>query len=266
MLLWLAVLLGIIEGLTEFIPVSSTGHLILASEFFDLNNLAVDSFLIFIQLGAILAAALVYHRQFFDLFNFKIEGSTPPGFRGLHAWRLLMLACLPAVVMGLLFHSAIKAHLFNQTSVAAALLFGGVLLLIFDRPGRFEIKARELGEITLKQSLLIGFFQCLALWPGMSRSGSTIIGSLWLGLNRRVAADFSFILAVPMIAMATVYDLYKSWSVLQADYLSFFCVGFVVSFLTAYFAIRFFLKLIGQYSFAPFAWYRIAVGLLLLLL
>jgi undecaprenyl-diphosphatase len=265
-LLWLAVLLGIIEGLTEFIPVSSTGHLILAAEFFNLKDPAIDSFLIFIQLGAILAAALVYRTQFIDLFKLGRQPSECSMFRGVYAWKLLLLACFPAVLMGLLFHSLIKEHLFNQFTVALALVCGGILLLIFDRPERFKIKARALGEITPRQSLLIGIFQCLALWPGMSRSGSTIIGSLWLGLNRRVAADFSFILAVPMIAMATTYDLYKSWALLRAEYLSFFFVGFIVSFITAYFAIRFFLKLIGRYSFAPFAWYRIIIGLILLLL
>lgn len=268
-MLWLAVILGIVEGLTEFIPVSSTGHLILFSKFLGLEGEAADAFLIFIQLGAILAALIVYRQNFLDLFSGLLSSKADCLASRFRNFILLAIACFPAALLGLIAHDYIEERLFNSISVAIALVLGGVALIFLDRKKLSEqdlVAETKLDDISYKQAFCVGLAQCLSLWPGVSRSGSTIIGGLFLGLNRKLAADFSFILAVPMITMASVYSLYKKWAVLSADQIPFFAVGFLVSLITGYLAIRFCLVILRRYSFRPFGWYRIVLGGIILLI
>lgn len=262
-----AALLGVVEGLTEFIPVSSTGHLILVSHALGLEGPTVATFEIFIQLGAILAVVVLYRDRFKALLELSIPRVADllavSSFRGPYGLFRLGLAAAPLFVLGALFGSKIKAFLFNPVSVACALIVGGLLLLCVER---FASRARvqKLEEITPKMALQVGLFQCLALWPGMSRSGSTIFGGVLLGMSRMAAAEFSFLVAVPVMIVATGVDLIKNFSVLGSDDVPAFAVGFVVSFLTALFAVKFFISLLGRISLAPFAWYRIAVGVAVL--
>jgi undecaprenyl-diphosphatase len=262
-----AALLGVVEGLTEFIPVSSTGHLILVSHALGLEGPVIATFEIFIQLGAILAVVVLYRERFRALLEFSVPRASDllavSSFRGPYGLFRLALAAAPLFVLGALFGSTIKTLLFNPTSVAFALMVGGVLLLFVER---FAARARvqKLEEITPKMALQVGLFQCLALWPGMSRSGSTIFGGVLLGMSRTAAAEFSFLVAVPVMFVATGVDLMKNISVLSSADVPAFAVGFVVSFVTALFAVKFFISMLGRVSLAPFAWYRIAAGALVL--
>ncbi len=256
-----AILMGIVEGLTEFIPVSSTGHLILFGEGIGFHGPSAATFEIFIQLGAILAVVFLYPARFTGLF----ELSSYAGFKGWQGLIKIALACLPAFVLGFLFHKMIKSYLFFPFPVALALIVGGVLFYLIDRPGK-TYKVSALEQISYKQAFLIGVFQCFALWPGMSRSGSTIIGGLLLGLDRKVAAEFSFLVAVPVMSAAVAYDMLKTYSTTVSIDWTIFSVGFVVSFLTAILAIRFFIRLLGSYTLRPFGYYRIVLGALVLVL
>jgi undecaprenyl-diphosphatase len=262
-----AALLGVVEGLTEFIPVSSTGHLILTSHALGLEGPVVATFEIFIQLGAILAVVVLYRDRFRALLEFSIPRVADllavNSFRGPYGLFRLGLAVTPLFILGALFGSKIKELLFNPTTVAWALIVGGILLLTVER---FASRARvqTLEEISPKMALQIGLFQCLALWPGMSRSGSTIFGGVLLGMSRKTAAEFSFLVAVPVMVVATGADLIKNFSVLGSGDIAAFAVGFIVSFVTALFAVKFFISLLGRVSLAPFAWYRIAVGVAVL--
>ena len=256
--------LGIVEGLTEFIPVSSTGHLILSEHLVNLEMASAESFAVFIQLGAILAVIFLYWQRFRDACTFRQDAT---GLVGIHAMRLYFVACLPAFIFGALFHSSIKAFLFYPQPVAWALIVGGVLFILAESPLGSRIQPtdkRPLEEIKIKDALVIGLFQCLALWPGMSRSGSTILGGLLVGLERRAAAEFSFLVAVPVMVAAVSYDLVKDGMNLTFEEVKLFGLGFVVAFITAIFAIRFFILLLKRWTLAPFGWYRIALGSLVL--
>ena len=268
-------LLGIIEGLTEFIPVSSTGHLILASHFIDLQGPSVSTFEVFIQLGAILAVVYLYPHRFRALFNFahakrlesgrsesgRLESASQPEFAGWNSLMLLGVASLPALIVGALFHKAIKQSLFSSGYVAAALIVGGVLMFAVEKR-QSTPRVNRVEDITLKDAFLVGVFQILSLWPGMSRSGSTIVGGLFIGLERQTAAEFSFLISVPIMCAAVSYDLYKSMAILSSADLLPFAIGFVTSFITAVFAIRFFVSLLSKITLVPFAIYRICLGLL----
>ncbi|MCI5065862.1 undecaprenyl-diphosphate phosphatase [bacterium] len=260
-------LLGIVEGLTEFLPVSSTGHLILFGEALTYEGAAGDTFDIFIQLGAILAVVFLYPERFLHLFTgvFSREERENSGFAGRAGLLKLALACLPAFVLGFLFHSAIKQLLFVPLPVALALFVGGIVLIWIERRHPV-VKIKTLEEITYRQSFLIGCFQTLALWPGLSRSGSTIVGGMLLGLERTVAAEFSFLVAVPVMVAATSYDLYKSYSSLGAGAFDELLIGFIVSFVVALIAIRTFIGFLKRFSLALFGWYRIALALLVVIL
>ncbi|MCL4161236.1 UNVERIFIED_CONTAM: hypothetical protein GTU68_015508, partial [Idotea baltica] len=245
--IWLqALFLGIIEGLTEFIPVSSTGHLIIASNAIDFSLEQSESFSIFIQLGAILAVVLIYLDR---------------NFSGILAIIKLFLGFLPACILGVLFYSSIKEVLFKPVPVAVALIVGGIILIIAERKIDNENKLSvSLDDITNKQAFLVGCFQCFALWPGMSRSGSTIIGGMLSGLNKKTSADFSFILAVPVMCAAVSYDLLKNFSEINYADIKIFIFGFVIAFIVSYFAIKFFLQLLQKVGFWPFGVYRIILG------
>jgi undecaprenyl-diphosphatase len=272
--LWKAVIQGIVEGLTEFLPVSSTGHLIISSHLLGIGATEKSkAFDVIIQSGAMFAVIWHYRQQLGRMtkeFMFRKD----PGFQeGL----AVLLAFLPSAVMGLLFRKQIKAYLFGITPVAFALVLGGILMLVIER----RLKKRELdGPLnpqadqpenisrspTLKEAFQIGCFQCLALWPGMSRSMTTILGARIVGLNRLDAASFSFLLAIPTLIGASLLDLYQSRNILMSGDLDFalsLFIGTVVSFLVALLVIRGFLTFVKNRGFEVFAYYRIAIGLLL---
>lgn len=259
--LFSAAVLGLVEGLTEFIPVSSTGHLILTSHFLGLEGDVVKTFEIFIQLGAILAVVALYWRRFAGLAPRRSPAGAArePGFHGWRGLWLLFLTSLPAGLLGLFAHSAIKQHLFNPYTVAAALAAGAVCMLLLER---FKKAPRldGLDRITPALALGIGLFQCLSLWPGFSRSAATIMGGMVLGVGRKTAAEYSFIAAVPIMFAATGFDLLKNWSGIGAEHLAFFALGFTVSFFSALLAIKFFISVLGKIGLTPFAWYRLALA------
>lgn len=255
-----ALLLGALEGLTEFIPVSSTGHLVLLGEYLQFTGDRATTFEVFIQLGAILAVVVVYWPRFFAL----IPRSSNAGLTGWRGLFLLALATFPALILGGIFHHQVK-ELFSSRPVALALILGGIALVGIERTKRTS-SIFSVERIGPKQALGIGLFQCLALWPGVSRSGATILGGMLLGLERTVAAEFSFLAAVPIMVAATAYDILKNYKFLTPDDLMIFVIGFVVSFVTALLAIKIFIRLLAKITLAPFGYYRIALGLLVLFL
>ncbi|MEK7703257.1 MAG: undecaprenyl-diphosphate phosphatase [Nitrospirota bacterium] len=255
-----AVVLGVVEGVTEFIPVSSTGHMIIVGHLMGLSGEAAASFQVFIQLGAILAVVVLYKERFLSLLS--VKGGE--GFSGLYGIRLLALTTLPALFFGLLTHSYIKQHLFSPATVAIGLGMGGAIMILIE--GRKKTKLEKVGidAIRWKEALAIGFFQCLSLWPGVSRSGSTIIGGMLMGIERKTAAEYSFLAAVPVMFAAVTFDLYKSIHLFSQSDILIFLIGFIVSFIAAMLAIRFFIRLLGQVTFRPFGWYRIIVAAIVL--
>jgi undecaprenyl-diphosphatase len=265
---WLiATVLGIVEGLTEFLPVSSTGHLILVGELLRFTGERAETFEIAIQLGAILAVVVVYRQLFAGLLSAGLRGQAllPRAGEKRLTWAHLAVACAPAFVLGFLLHSPIKHHLFSAATVLVGLVLGaGVMVAAEQIASRRPTgpRAESLDEVTLSQALVVGCVQCLALWPGFSRSGSTISGGLLAGCNRRTAAELSFIVAVPVMLAATGYDLLKSIHLLDATFLTTLAIGFVVSFLVAWVAVLGFLKLVQRVSLTPFAVYRVVMAAL----
>jgi undecaprenyl-diphosphatase len=258
-LLLKAAILGLVEGATEFIPVSSTGHLIVVSSWLNLVDERSKTFDIFIQLGAILAIVWLYRRRLGHALLSARENPKSRRFIGN-----LFIAFLPAAVVGLAAHGWIKAWLFNPTVVAVALIVGGFLILLIERWAPAP-RLHDVNEVPSRVALGIGLAQVLSLVPGTSRSGATIMGGYALGLSRVAATEFSFFLAIPVMLAATLYDLVKSWSVLTPADAPVFAVGFVVSFISAIIVVRAFLAYVSGHSFSAFAWYRIAFGALLLL-
>ena len=257
-LLLKAALLGLVEGATEFIPVSSTGHLILASDWLGLVDERAKTFEIFIQLGAILAIVWIYRER---LARSVRDARKDPGSRGFLL--NLIVAFLPAALVGFLAHDWIKSKLFNPGVVALALIAGGVVILLIER-WRPRSRVHDVGSIPLRLALGVGMAQVLALIPGTSRSGATIMGGYALGLSRTAATEFSFFLAIPTMLAATTYDLLKSWSVLAVTDIPMFAVGFIVSFVSAVIVVKAFLTYVSNHTFSVFAWYRIALGVVLL--
>lgn len=248
------ILLGIVEGLTEFIPVSSTGHLVLAGELLGFKGDVGPTFNIVIQLGAILAVVVAYWRRFLDV----IVGL--PRERGAQLFTLnVALGVLPSLVVGAFAYSAVKAMLESPMIVAVALIVGGIAILVIERfvkPGTTD----SVEAMPWRTALGIGIVQCLSMVPGVSRSGATIMGALVLGVERKTAAEFSFFVAVPTMVAATCYELYKSHALLASEAFGAIALGFVVSFIVALVVIRGFVAIVGRYGFAPFAWYRIIAG------
>lgn len=257
-MLWIALLLGIVEGLTEFLPISSTGHLILVSHLVGFRGRRAEIFEVFIQLGAILAVLWEYRAQLKEVLG----SVRRPASRGF-AWNLA-LAFLPSAALGLLLHSTILDRLFRPGSVAAALIAGAILILVVEALPR-KTRTREAQAVSRRQAIFIGFAQCLALWPGFSRSAATILGGLLVGLDRRAATEFSFFLAIPTMFAATLYELaiHRSW-LLPGD-LVWLAVAFGTSFVVALGAVRWLLRFISSHDFRPFAWYRLALGAVVLL-
>jgi undecaprenyl-diphosphatase len=257
---WLyAVILGVVEGLTEFIPVSSTGHLIVAGHLLGFDGPRAATFEVFIQLGAILAVVVLYKERFLRLCTLNHSS----GLAGARGVVLLALTSLPALGVGALSHGVVKEYLFNPTTVALGLGIGGVGILVVERflP---HVKKSGLDALSYRDAVAVGLFQCLALWPGMSRSACTIGGGMVIGIERDTAAQYSFLAAVPIMFAATIYDLYKSLRLLQAPDAMVFGIGFVVSFFAAWLAIKFFLRFLGTHTLNLFGWYRILVALVIL--
>ncbi len=254
-----AALLGIVEGLTEFLPVSSTGHLIIAGHLLGVTGAKADTFEVAIQLGAILAVVWLYRERFLGLLRHSPERPLS-GARGL--W-LLFLTTLPGGLAGLALHDAIKA-LFTPASVAWALGVGALAILAVER-WRPRARVRGVDGMTPLLALGVGCFQCLALWPGFSRAAATIMGGMLLGMERKTAAEYSFLAAVPIMVAATGYDVLKSWSFLSAGDLPFFAVGFALAFVSALVAVKAFIRLLGAVTLRPFAWYRLVIAPLVLI-
>lgn len=255
----IAILLGIVEGLTEFLPVSSTGHLIIFGNLLGFTEQRAASFEVFIQLGAILAVVVLYRQRFVQLFSTRHRGLS--GMPGL--W-LLALTTLPAVIAGFFLHGFIKERLFSPAVVAIGLLIGGIALIVMERFYK-PVHEADIEHITKRQALKIGLFQLLALSPGISRSGATIVGGRLVGLSRVAAVEFSFLAAVPVMIAAVSYDLVKSLPNLSGNDIGMFTVGFITAFISAMLAIKFFIKLVQQFTLEPFGWYRVALSCVILL-
>ena len=255
-----AAVMGIFEGLTEFLPVSSTGHLILVGSLLGLADAKAKVFDIAIQTGAILAVIIVYWQ--------RLHGAVAGLASSAMARRFVLnvaVGFLPAALLGVLAYKTIKAHLFNGPVVAAAFIVGGFIILWAEKRQAVAVRVATVDELTPLDALKVGLVQCLGMIPGTSRSGATIIGGMLLGLSRKAATDFSFFLAIPTLIGAGVYSLYKERGVLSNADVPMFAVGLVFSFLSAWVCVRWLLRYIATHTFTPFAWYRIAFGCVVLL-
>ena len=254
-----AAIMGVVEGLTEFLPVSSTGHLILAGSLLGFDDDKAKVFDIAIQTGAILAVIIVYWHKIRDTLV-----ALPTQKQAQRFAFNVLVAFLPAVVLGLLFGKAIKAHLFTPAVVASTFILGALIILWAERRQQVTVRVHEVDQMTWQDALKVGFAQCLALIPGTSRSGATIIGGMLFGLSRKAATEFSFFLAIPTLIGAGVYSLFKERALLSLADVPLFLVGFVFSFIFAWLCVRWLLRYISTHSFTPFAWYRIAFGIIVL--
>lgn len=273
-----ALILGIVEGLTEFLPISSTGHLILAGELLNFNDEKGKIFEIVIQFGAILAVCWEFRRRIVDVVGGL--GTEP---RAQRFAINVIIATVPAIVLAFLLGPWIKTYLFNPITVATAFIVGGLVILLAEwresRRGQVSHpqgnalleaakasapRIESVDDMNWRDALKVGIAQCFALVPGTSRSGATIIGGMLFGLSRQVATEFSFFLAIPVIFGASVYELYKARNLLSADDIGVFAIGFVFAFLSAFLCVRWLLRFVATHDFKPFAWYRIVFGVLVL--
>ncbi|MBD7944678.1 MULTISPECIES: undecaprenyl-diphosphate phosphatase [Psychrobacillus] len=264
--LFKALILGFVEGMTEFAPVSSTGHMIIVDDMWlqtkdFLGEYSANTFKIVIQLGSILAVVVVFWKRLLSLIGLYRIKDAPKGeqLKLTH----VIVGLIPAGVLGVLFEDYIDEHLFTTKTVLIGLVLGAILMIIADKLGPKHPKTNTLDKITYKQAILVGLIQCLSLWPGFSRSGSTISGGVLLGMNHKTAADFTFIMAVPIMAGASFLSLLKNWEYVEMDHIGFYAVGFVSAFVFALISIRFFLKLIDKVKLTPFAIYRIVLAAVL---
>lgn len=254
-----AAIMGVVEGLTEFLPISSTGHLILAGALLGFEDEKAKVFDIAIQTGAIFAVIIVYWQKIRETLV------ALPTQRQAQRFALnVLIGFVPAVVLGLLLGKAIKAHLFTPVVVATTFIVGGFIILWAERRPAAATRVHSVDDMTPLDALKVGLVQCLAMVPGTSRSGATIIGGMLLGLSRKAATDFSFFLAIPTLIGAGVYSLYKERALLSVDDIPMFAVGLVFSFISAWLCVRWLLRYISTNSFVPFAWYRIAFGIIVL--
>ena len=260
LLLAKAAVMGVVEGLTEFLPISSTGHLILAGALLGFDDDKAKVFDIAIQTGAILAVILVYWEKILHTvkaIRYQVE-----------AQRFVLnvfIGFLPAVILGLLLGKLIKAHLFTPWVVATTFIVGGFIILWAERRPPSSVRIRAVEDMRGRDALMVGLVQCLAMVPGTSRSGATIIGGMMLGLSRKAATEFSFYLAIPTLIGAGVYSLYKERALLSVSDVPMFAVGLVFSFISAWLCVRWLLRYISTHNFVPFAWYRIAFGAVILI-
>jgi undecaprenyl-diphosphatase len=257
------IIMGIVEGLTEFLPISSTGHLILAGSLLNFTGEKVKVFEIVIQAGAMLAVCWEYRRRIIDVIrNFSSDVAARRFVANL------LVAFLPAVVLGLLFGKMIKAHLFAPVPVALAFIVGAFVILIVERRNRLNedrLRIHSVDEMTMLDAFKVGCAQCFALIPGTSRSGASIIGAMAFGLSRQAATEFSFFLAIPTLFGATIYSLYKERALLSMADMPMFGVGALAAFISAFFCVRWLLRYISSHDFTIFVWYRIVFGVLILI-
>ncbi|WP_347487950.1 undecaprenyl-diphosphate phosphatase [Desulfoscipio sp. XC116] len=265
--LFVAFILGVVEGLTEFAPVSSTGHMIIvddillhSKELFSAST--ANTFKVVIQLGSILAVVVVFKDRFIDLLGLKRYVLVDQRTKRL-SLKHVVVGLIPAAVLGFLFEDYIDKYLFSVQTVIIGLVVGALLMLIADWYRPKAPKVETVDQMTYKQAIGMGLFQCIGLWPGFSRSGSTISGGVLLGMSHRAAADFTFIMAVPVMLGASGLSLIKNWQYFTIDALPFFIVGFISAFLFALLSIRFFLQLINRIKLVPFAFYRIVLAILI---
>lgn len=255
-----AIILGIVEGLTEFIPVSSTGHLIITQELLGYPKEKFDVLVFIIQLAAILAICVLYFQR---LLRVLIEFPTNPEARRFVF--VIAIAFVPSVVLGLLLDDFMKAHLFSSWVVATALLVGGVIILVIER-SLGAARYHDASQVPYGLALAIGFCQAISMIPGVSRAGATIMGAVALGLDRRAAAEFSFFLAIPTMLGASLLDIYKGWDQLDGSLALDIAVASLAAFVTAIVVVKAFVSYLGRHTFMPFGWYRIAAGILMLVL
>lgn len=253
----IAVIVGIVEGLTEFLPVSSTGHMIIVGHLLGFDDNLADVFDVFVQLGAILSVIFIYKERFSRFF-------TRDGWninKGLSVWHILA-GIIPVMAVAFFLYEYIKTYLFSPYTVAIGLALGGLLLIFAERYTRYRNVALvdDLDKITIKQAMWVGIYQFLSLWPGFSRSGSTIAGGLLVGLTRKTAANYTFLIAVPLMFVACIFDLVKNWQYLSQEGLLVLATGFVVSFVVAYWSVLWFLKFLNKYDLTSFAIYRIILA------
>lgn len=258
-LLLKALILGIVEGLTEFLPVSSTGHLIIVGSLLDYTNEQSKVFKIVIQLGAILAVCWDFRERIGKALGGLRSDPVQQRFA-----TLLIVGFLPAAVLGVLFHSTIKTYLFNPITVAMALIGGGLLILYIEKRV-YHPRVQAVDDMTWKDALKVGFAQSIAMFPGVSRSGATIMGGLIFGMSRKTATEFSFFLAIPTMFAATIYDVAKNWKLLHMADLPVFAVGFTASFIAAMLTVKALLRFVSSHTFVGFAWYRIIFGVIVLI-
>lgn len=261
-----ALILGFVEGMTEFAPVSSTGHLIIVDNMWlkteeFLGKYPAITFKIVIQLGSILAVVVVFWKRLFSLVGlYKIDGKKMNNrFNLMH----VIVGMLPAVILGFAFKDLIDDYLFGIETVIFALVAGAILMIIADKFGPKRPRVQTLDQISYRQAFTVGLVQCLSLWPGFSRSGATISGGVLFGMNHRTAADFTFIMAVPIMMGASLVSVMKNWEYMSMDHIWFYVVGFVSAFVFSLISIRFFLQLISKVKLVPFAIYRIILAVIL---
>lgn len=254
-----AAIMGVVEGLTEFLPISSTGHLILTGALLGLDDAKGKVFDIAIQTGAILAVIIVYWQRLRDNFV-----ALPTEKKAQRFTLNVLIAFVPAVVLGLLFGKVIKEHLFTPVVVASTFIIGGFIILWAEKRPASTVRIHNVDEMSSLDALKVGLVQCFAMIPGTSRSGATIIGGMLLGLSRQTATDFSFFLAIPTLIGAGAYSLYKERALLSMADAPMFAVGLVLSFVSAWICVRWLLRYIATHSFVVFAWYRIAFGIVVL--
>jgi undecaprenyl-diphosphatase len=256
---WQVILIAIVEGLTEFLPVSSTGHMALAGELIGFKGPAEASFMVIIQLGAILAVCVVYWQRLWHILNGFFHPKTKTYEHSFQFSRNVLLGFLPSMVLAFFTYDMIKQAIGKPHIIAWALILGGIAILVIEHMSH-RARVTSVEGMSIKTALLIGLAQCLSLIPGVSRSGATIMGALLAGVERKTAAEFTFFLAIPTMTAATTYDLYKSWDSFSADDILSLAVGFIAAFLVALAVVKLFVGFVGRYGFAPFAWYRIVVG------
>lgn len=257
-----ALIIGIVEGITEYLPISSTGHMIIAADLIDFKGAFADMFMIVIQLGAILAVVFLYWDKIWNSLK-----NLMPGKWGFKLWLNILVAFIPSAVVGVLFNDYIDEHLFGPITVVAALIFGGFLMIIIENKFRKRKGINNIEDVNLRQAFMIGCFQCMALWPGMSRSASTIMGAWISGLSTVAAAEFSFFLALPTMVAASGWTLIKKGVAIQTStQVIALGVGFLASFIVAYFVIEKFIHFLQKRPMRVFAIYRIFIGIILLIL
>ncbi|WP_349775472.1 undecaprenyl-diphosphate phosphatase [Mesobacillus maritimus] len=261
-----AIILGMVEGLTEFAPVSSTGHMIIVDDMWLQSNeflgkYAANTFKVVIQLGSILAVVIIFRKRFVEMLG--LDGKKTERTEGRLKLTTVIVGLIPAGVLGVLFEDFIDEHLFSLSTVLIGLVVGAIFMIIADVFRKKTPSVESVDQISYKQAFTVGLIQCFSLWPGFSRSGATISGGVLLGMSHRAASDFTFIMAVPIMAGASLLSLVKNWQYFSVEALPFFIAGFITAFVFAIVSIRFFLKLINKIKLIPFAIYRIVIAALI---